>query len=241
MASSDYSDLIDLAKEKFHTGDYKSAEPLFEQILLREKASSEIYQMLGTIHYEKGRFSRAIQFFKKALEINPSDLEASVGLSIILNDLGRYEEGQEVFEKAQAEYQRKEKEADPFLKEQIAFKHEELGDLYLQNHMPSEGIEEYSKALRFSESSSELTLKLTDGYIEIHQPGKAIAGLKKLLRKDPADLLARLKMGSIYYQSNSVTEALEQWENVLLRDPKNQEAQKMIKEACARRLDLELR
>ena len=241
MASSNYNDLFDLAKEKFHTGDYKSAEPLLEQVLLRKRPSSETYQMLGTIHYEKGRFSRAISFFKKALKINPSDLEAGVGLSIILNDLGRYEEGQEVFEKAQAEYQKKERETDPFLKEQIAFKHEELGDLYLQNHMPAEAIEEYSKALQINENSTDLTLKLTEGYVQIHQTSKAIAELKRFLRKHPGDLEARLKMGSIYYKSNSVTEALEQWESVLLRDPKNQEAQKMIKEACSKRLDLELR
>ena len=39
-------------------------------------------------------------FFKKALEIDPHFTNASIGLSVILNDLGRYEEGREIFEKA---------------------------------------------------------------------------------------------------------------------------------------------
>ena len=57
--------------------------------------------MLATIYYDKGQFSKAIKTFKRALEIDPTYTDASVGLSIILNDLGRYEEGKEVFQKAQ--------------------------------------------------------------------------------------------------------------------------------------------
>ncbi len=231
MASSDYSDLLNLAREKFHLGDYQSAEPLLTQVLLRNNGQPEIYQMLGSIYYDHGKFSRAIDFFKKALDVDPTYIEASVGLSILLNDLGRYKEGQEVFEKAQTVLLKKEKNADPFLKEQIAFKHEELGDLYFQNLMTMEALDEYNRAIKFLGDSPSLLMKASDAYLRLDQPAKAISELKKILRKDPAHIEARLKMGSIYYNSNSVTEAIGQWESVLLRVPHHQEAKKLLKEA----------
>ena len=86
--------------------------------------------MLATIYYDRGKFNKAIKTFKRALEIDPSYTDASVGLSIILNDLGRYEEGQEVFEVAQKVLEEKKKKNDPFIDKLIAQKHEELGDIY---------------------------------------------------------------------------------------------------------------
>ncbi len=48
--------------------------------------------MLASIAFDRGQLKRAIQLFKQSLEIDPEFTDSSVGLSIILNDLGRYDE-----------------------------------------------------------------------------------------------------------------------------------------------------
>src|SRR4051812_25935432 len=101
MAYGNLGELIETAREYFIAGDYKRAEPLLQQGLLQNNRSPELFQMLATIYYDQGKFSKAIKTFKRALEIDPTYTDASVGLSIILNDLGKYDEGRKVFEEAQ--------------------------------------------------------------------------------------------------------------------------------------------
>ena len=93
--------LIDEAREAFIDGDYKTAEPLLNQPTLIHSKNPEVFQMLATIYYDQGKFNKAISTFKKALEIDPQYSDAAVGLSIILNDLGKYDEAKKVFENAQ--------------------------------------------------------------------------------------------------------------------------------------------
>ncbi|MEZ4870905.1 MAG: tetratricopeptide repeat protein [Bdellovibrionales bacterium] len=98
--SVDQTELLVTAKEYFNEGQYRQAEPLLNQIILRNSKNADVFHMLGTIFYDQGKFNKAIRSFKRALEIDPTFTDASVGLSIILNDLGKYDEGQKVFEEA---------------------------------------------------------------------------------------------------------------------------------------------
>ncbi|MES3038493.1 MAG: tetratricopeptide repeat protein, partial [Bdellovibrionota bacterium] len=95
-------ELLQEARRNFIDGNYKMAENLLSQLVLGNLKNPEVFQMLGTIYYDQGQFNKAIRTFKRAIEIDPNYTDASVGLSIILNDLGRYEEGRKVFEDAQS-------------------------------------------------------------------------------------------------------------------------------------------
>ena len=145
-----FDDMIDEAKKAFIDGNYKVAEPLLNQLILQSARNPEIYQMLATIFYDKGQFNKAIRTFKRALEIDPTYTDASVGLSIILNDLGRYEEGKKIFEDAKSLLDRKQGKLDPHFEERIAAKHEELADLYFQCKRYPESLEQLTKAQKLS-------------------------------------------------------------------------------------------
>src|SRR3954464_4297987 len=97
-AEVDKEELLSTARELFAENKYRGAEPLLQQLILLNSKVPEVFQMLGTIYYDQGKFNKAIRSFKRALELDPTYTDASVGLSIIYNDLGRYEEGKEVFE-----------------------------------------------------------------------------------------------------------------------------------------------
>lgn len=221
------------AKENFINGNYKVAEPLLNNLLLENSRNPEIYQMLATIAYDKGQFSKAIKTFKRALEIDPTYTDASVGLSIILNDLGKYEEGKKVFLEAQSILNKNQGKNDPFVDEKIASKHEELADLYYQYKRYNESLEQLLKAHKLSSRKPEITMRISEVFVQLDQIDRAIKDLKNLIREFPHFIPARLKLGVIYYNSNNVAEATEQWENILLRDPHHPEALKYLKMAQA--------
>lgn len=225
-------DLLAEARNYFIENNYKMAEPILQQLILQNIKKPEIFQMLGTICYDKGQFNKAIKAFRRALEIDPVYTDASIGLSIILNDLGRYEEGKEVFSKAQELLDKKGSTYDdPYINEKLASKHEELADLYSQYKRYNEALEQMLKAYRLSSRKPEMTMRLADIYTHLSQTEMAVRDLQQLIKEYPQFLPARLKLGTIYYNNHNVAEATEQWEAVLNREPKHPEALRMLKMA----------
>lgn len=226
-------DLLSEARESFIDGNYKMAEPILNQMLVDNTRNPEVYQMLATISYDKGQFNKAIKIFKRALEIDPSYTDASVGLSIILNDLGKYEEGKQIFQDAQKRLEAKAGKQDPFIDEKLASKHEELADLYYQYKRYSEAIEQLIKAQKLSTRRAEITMRIAEANVQMGHTDKAIKDLNALIRQYPHFVPARLKLGIIFYNSNNIADATEQWENILMRDPQHPEALRYLKMAQA--------
>jgi tetratricopeptide (TPR) repeat protein len=228
-----YDEMLSEARGYFINGNYKMAEPILNQMLLQNTRNPEVYQMLATIFYDKGQFSKAIKTFKRALEIDPTYTDASVGLSIILNDLGKYDEGKQVFVDAQSQLEKKTGKQDPFVDEKLASKHEELADLYYQYKRYNEALEQLFKAQKLSTRKAEITMRIAETQVQLGQTDRAIKDLKNLIRDYPQFLPARLKLGVIYYNSNNIAEATEQWENILIRDSQHSEALRHLKMAQA--------
>lgn len=233
MKNGFFDEVFEEAKKYFIEGDYQRSEPILNQLLLKNSRNPEIYQMLGTIFYDRGQFNKAIKTFKRALEIDPTYTDASVGLSIILNNIGRYEEGKKVFQDAQALLDKKSGKSDPYIDEKLSSKHGELADLYFQYKRYQEALEQLLKAQRLSSRKAEITMRIAEVYVKQGEIQKAIKDLRQLLKDYPQFLPARLKLGIIYYNANNLAEATEQWEAVLLRDPQHPEATKYLKMAQA--------
>jgi tetratricopeptide (TPR) repeat protein len=226
-------DMFQEAKESFISGNYKVAEPLLQQMIMQNTRNPEVFQMLATISYDKGQFNKAIKTFKRALEIDPGYTDASVGLSIILNDLGRYDEGKKIFDDARSLLDRKSGKIDPYVEEKLASKHEELADLYFQYKKYNESLEQLFKAQKLTTRRAEITLRIAENYVQLGEAGRAIKDLKALIREYPQLTAARMKLGLIFYNQNNIAEATEQWENILVREPGHAEATKHLKMAQA--------
>jgi tetratricopeptide (TPR) repeat protein len=124
-AASNSDEMLSTAREYFRENKYALAEPLLNQLILKNAKSPEVFQMLGTIYYDQGKFNKAIRGFKRALELEPTYTDASVGLSIILNDIGKYEEGRKVFDEARELLSKQTANEDPYVNEKFGIKHED--------------------------------------------------------------------------------------------------------------------
>lgn len=224
-------EILATARELFKENKYNQTEPLLNQLILKGSKNPEIFQMLGTIYYDRGKFNKAIKAFRRALEIEPTYTDASVGLSIILNDLGKYDEGRKVFEEAQAALRKTSKEQDPFLNEKFSIKHDELGEMYLQHSRFEEALEQFYRALALSSRKPELSMKVINTYFKMGEDHKGLMELQKLVKEYPGYLGARLQLGRIYFEQGEVASAVEQWEAVLLKDPENVEASRLLRQS----------
>lgn len=226
-----YDDALHLAKDYFQESKYDQAEPLLNQMILQNQKSPEIFHMLGTIYYDQGKFSKAIRAFRRALDLDPRFTDASVGLSIILNDIGRYEEGKQVFEEARNFLQQRKDQDDPYINEKLSIKHDELGEMYFQYGRYRESLEQYDRALVLSTRKPELTMKRVECLLKTGEGQAAIQALMDLIRDEPRYVGARLKLGQINYEMGQVAEAVEQWEWILEQNPDHAEAKRLLKQA----------
>jgi tetratricopeptide (TPR) repeat protein len=234
LGRTEIAELLETTREHFREGNYRVAESLLQQLLLSDGKNPEVFNMLATIYYDQGKFNKAIRTFRRALEIDSTFTDASVGLSIILNDLGRYEEGKKVFIEAQEALARKSTNVDSYAQEKLAMKHDELGELYFQYKRYNESLEQYKNALALSGRKPELRMKIVECYLRRNQGddgASAMKELKSLTNEYPTFVPARLKLGLMYYNSRQVVAAIEQWETVLLRDPEHPVALKYLQMA----------
>lgn len=231
LGRTELKELLDTAREHFREGNYRIAESLLQQLLLADGKNPEVFHMMATIYYDQGKFNKAVKTFRRALEIDPTYTDASVGLSIILNDLGKYDEGKKVFIEAQEALAKKSTESDPYIQEKLATKHDELGEMYFRYKRFDEALEQYFKALSLSTRKAELKMKIIECFIQKEDETKALKELKLLVQEYPQFVPARLKLGLMYYGSKKIVEAIEQWETVLLRDPEHPLAIKYLQMA----------
>jgi tetratricopeptide (TPR) repeat protein len=221
------------ARDYFRESKYNLAEPILNQLILKNAKSPEVFHMLGTIYYDQGKFNKAIRAFRRALELEPTFTDASVGLSIILNDLGKYEEGRKVFDEARDLLAKQTSQEDPYINEKFSIKHDELGELYMQHSRHKEALEQYYKALSLSARKPELTMKIVECYLKLESTERAIKELRSLIKDYPGFLSARVKLGKVLYDGGDVQGAIEQWESATQRDPSHGEAQRLLRQAQA--------
>lgn len=226
-------EMLGSAREFFRENKYNLAEPILNQLILKNAKSPEVFHMLGTIYYDQGKFNKAIRAFRRALELEPTYTDASVGLSIILNDLGKYEEGRKVFDDAKELLAKQAGSEDPYINEKFSIKHDELGEMYFQHTRFKEALEQYFKALSMSSRKPELTMKIVECFVRLESPEKALKELRSLIKEYPGFLSARVRIGKILYDGGDVQGAIEQWEAATHREPGHGEAQRLLRQAQA--------
>ncbi|MBF0361841.1 MAG: tetratricopeptide repeat protein [Oligoflexia bacterium] len=236
---------------------YKDAQATFEEVLEINPRNVEAHFYLANIHYTLGQIGKGINCFKKVLEIDPYHTEAAICLSVLYNDIGKYEEAKLLFKEIDNRVKGKSKYSysssssslgstdfssssssslsshqsilsDPYINKKFAFKHYELGELYLTYDRYDEALFEYNKAVRLDPSNLEGRIQVAKVYSKKGLVSKAFEELRKLRNEYPNYLPARVALGVLYYGTGRVVEAQTEWQKVLSKDPRNPDAKMYI-------------
>lgn len=186
---------------------------------------------LASIYYQQGKISLAIKFFRKVLELDENYTDAAISLSVLLNDIGQYDEAKKVFEVQSLKIKRSEEGGiiDPHINRKFGFKHFELGDLYFGYDRYDEALFEYEKSLRLNPDSPDSIVQIAKVYAKKGHVTKALELLRKAKVEHPNHLSIRVSLGILLFGNGNVIEAEEEWSKVVEKDPKNSDALMYLK------------
>lgn len=209
-------------KEFFKNQAYRRAEGLLLRIVGSKHEFADVYNMLGVIYHQTGRFEDAISSFEKALKINPRYTEALLNLGVLYNDMGEYKLSKKLLDRSKKEAHKAGSDIDPFIRGKLANKHAEVGEIYRGLGLPARAADEFVKALDLCPNFQDIRLKLA---VSLREEGKKEQALKELQRiaKEKGDYTdAHIQMGITLYGMGRKKEARQTWERLVKKRPNHQ-------------------
>ncbi len=226
MENVKLSDLLKKAKEAFQKNDLKTASLFLNEIIEQNPNATEAFFYLANVFHVRGELGKAIKAFQRVLELDPHHTDAAISLSVIYNDIGKYEEAKIIFEKANNQVKTTQNQgiSDPHLNKKFSLKHYEIAEMYLSYGRADEALFEYNKASTLDPDNLEIRIKVAKTYAKKGFTSKAFEELKRLKNEHPAYMPARIALGLLYYGNGNIIEAQAEWQNVLSRDPHHPDA-----------------
>lgn len=226
MENVKLSDLLKKAKEAFQKNDLKTASLFLNEIIEQNPNATEAFFYLANVFHVRGELGKAIKAFQRVLELDPHHTDAAISLSVIYNDIGKYEEAKAIFEKANNQVKNNQSQgiSDPHLNKKFSLKHYELAEMYASYGRTDEALFEYNKASTLDPDNLEIRIKIAKTYTKKGFTSKAFDELKRLKNEHPGYMPARIAMGLLYYGNGNIIEAQAEWQNVLSREPNHPEA-----------------
>ncbi len=210
---------------------YDDAERLIRSWEREEPDSADPHYFLGVMSSFKGQLGQGVEHLRKALSLDPRHTDAAICLSVLFNDIGRYDEARRVFEQANQSVVHKRVGDDPSIDRKFAVKHLELADLYFRYRRYSEAIEEYTKAITLDPTAHELRIRRAKAYAKKGFLTRAMQELQQLKNEQPRFAPARIQLGLLHYSQGNLLDAELEWEGVLEIDADHREARAYLEMA----------
>lgn len=204
--------------------EFANAETLIRAKLKNEPNSADAHYLLGVMHYFQGQLGETITNLKKALQFDPRHTDAAICLSVLYNDIGKYEEAKGVFETANQSVAHQRAGVDLGIDKKFAVKHMELADLYFRYRRYDESIEEYTKASSLDPTHLEIRIRRAKSYAKKGFVTRAIQELQQIKNENPSYVPSRIQLGLLHYSQGNILDAEIEWEAVLGAEPANREA-----------------
>ncbi len=224
MSFMDEKELLDKGRDFYKKGNFKAAFEVLSDLVETDGKNTEGFFLLGNIFHQRGEIGKAIKAFQKTLGLDPNHTDAAISLSVVYNDIGKYEEGQKIFSKAQERVKSKNQGVDPHINKKFSQRHYELAEFYMTYQRYDEALFEYNKAIQLDRDNLEARIKIAKVYAKKGFTNKAIEELKTLKNEHPTYIPGFLALGVLHYGNGNVLEAQAEWEKVLSKEPFNKQA-----------------
>ncbi len=217
--------LLTLGRGYFEKRQYAQAERYLSQVDEQSQSFPDVYNMLGIIYHDEGRFDHAEKAFETALRLNPAYTEAALNLAVVYNELGKYQEARKVYQTALTRQRGAAGQLDPFVKGKIANRYADIGDVFASSGLWPQAIAEYRRALDLCPQFADIHLRLANAYRDGGQLAQATGELEEIVRQNPGYVPGRIHYGISLYSAGRKADAVKVWEDILVHDPGNKSAE----------------
>jgi tetratricopeptide (TPR) repeat protein len=204
--------------------EFEKAEVLIRARMNQNPDAADSHYLMGVLNYFQGKIAPTVEELKRALSIDPHHTDAAICLSVLYNDIGKYDEAKRVFEVANQSVAHKRTGQDLGIDRKFAVKHLELADLYFRYRRYDEAIEEYAKAAMLDPTTLDIRIRLAKAYAKKGFLSRAMQELKQLKNEQPHFIPARIQLGLLHYSQGNVLDAELEWEAVIEIEANHREA-----------------
>jgi len=176
------------------------------------KKDSSVYFYLGIACANKKEYDKAIESYKKAVEINPKKDKIYYNMGITYATLKEYDRAIGAYKKAV--------EINP--KDDKAYYN--MGITYANIEEYDKAIEAYKKAVEINSKDDGAYNNMGSIYHDKEEYNKAIKAYKKAIEINPKNDKAYNNMGSAYDNKGEYNKAIEAYKKAVKINPKNDEA-----------------
>ena len=211
-------------REHYRANEYDLAEPYLSELADGNGEFADVFDMLGVIYHQRGRVADALRMFERALAINPAYTDAALNLAVTYNDLGRYQEAKDLYERVVDASKKAPRRLDPYARGKLANMHADLGAAYRELGQYDDAVREYEKALALGPDFHDLRTRLGATLREMGNLGAAAQEFERVRLQKPEYLPARLQLGLALYGLGRHRDALEEWQQILRLEPGHKSA-----------------
>lgn len=191
------------------TGNYESAAQMFEAYLKKYPKSADAYYNLAGIYDAQSRSTKALEFSKKACELEKNNKWYLLQKAYLLQRNYNYKETVTTYQELVR--------VDP---RNMDF-YFALADAQLRNNQPDAAIETLNKAEKVFGNEFEITYEKYRIFTMTGKYEKAIVELEKLSAQNPGEVRIYGMLGELYEQTGKKEKALEMYEKILKYEPDN--------------------
>jgi tetratricopeptide (TPR) repeat protein len=206
--SPDFGKYVTAVNEKV-SGNYEAAAKLFEEYIVKYPKSADAHYNLSGIYDAQNRSSKALEFSKKACELDKTNKWYLLQKAYLMQRNFNYKE-------TVATYQDLVK-IDP-KNPDFYFA---LADAQVRNNQIDAAIETLNKAEKNLGTSFEITYEKYRVYTMAAKYDKAITELEKISNENPGEIRIYGMLGELYQQVGNSQKALEMFEKIIQYEPDN--------------------
>lgn len=211
MFQTETDAIVDNVRIYCKANQYDSARKLLTTALAADPDNARLHFWLGKTCYHCHKFTAAMAEFNLALKADPNYAEAAICLVALYCDLGRYQDGTELY----AQLSHSHDPASGLHKlalRKLAQQHMQCGDLYMHMGKKPEAQREYQRALLLDRDNSTCRLKLAASCYFAVSLDRVIEETDAVLAAEPEHFEALLWSGLAFFKKNDRERASEQWE-----------------------------
>lgn len=205
--------------ECYRNGQRDQAEQLLSEFILKIPGYADVHNILGVLLSLRGETEQAIAHLRRALELNPDYTEARVNLMAVLDEAGRLEEAERLFDQMKQTQRSSTGLLDPYTEGKLANLHRELGEMYAGVGFHDEAIVQFRRALQLKPDFADIRVKLGVALRDKGYTAQAVEAFEQALKDKPQQRSAAIQLGITYYNMEKIAEAVAQWKSVLEKEP----------------------
>lgn len=186
----------------------KEAIKLFKKAIKSDPNSAQYHASLAEALAATGSFPRARSAFRRAVTLQPENINFLYGLATVHIHMRAYADAAEVLSRA---IDRAPGEGGLYVQLGVA----------LQEENPHGAIEAYEKAIELGADAPMVYFNLSTALAKISDYNRAITALKEVIKKDPENQRSYRNLGNIYLTCSDFQEAAEALRRAIELNPQD--------------------